>query len=147
MKVQDILNQKGSAIYSTTPGTTVYDAISKMSKLEIGALLVMEGDSLVGIVSERDYRDKIILKGRTSRDTRVIEIMTKDLITVKPEDRVQICMQKMTDSKVRHLPVLKNGEVTGVISIGDVVKAIIDSQKGEIESMREYISSGRGYPA
>jgi len=147
MKVQDILNQKGSTVYSITPDATVYDAVSKMSKLEVGALLVMEGDSLVGIISERDYRDKVILKGRTSRDTKVIEIMTKDLITVTPDDKVKLCMQHMTDKKIRHLPVLEGNKVAGVISIGDMVKAIIDSQKNEIESMREYISSGGNYPS
>lgn len=145
MKVKDVLDRKGSEIYSTTPDTTVYDAISKMSKLNVGALLVMDGDSLAGIVSERDYRDKVILQGRTSRETRVIEIMTKDLITVKPDDKVQHCMQLMTDKKVRHLPVIDGRTVVGVISIGDVVKAVIDNQKGEIESLREYINTGGSY--
>lgn len=145
MKVKDILSRKGSEIYSTSPDTTVYDAISKMSKLNVGALLVMDGDSLAGIVSERDYRDKVILQGRTSRETRVIEIMTKDLITVKPDDQVKLCMEHMTSKKVRHLPVLEDTSVVGVISIGDVVKAIIDSQRGEIESLREYISTGGSY--
>ena len=145
MKVKDILSRKGSEIYSTTPETTVYDAISKMSKLNIGALLVMDGDFLAGIVSERDYRNKVILQGRTSRETRVVEIMTRDLITVKPDDRVQLCMQLMTENKVRHLPVLNGREVVGVISIGDVVKTVIDSQRGEINSLREYISAGGSY--
>lgn len=145
MKVKDVLDRKGTDIYSTTPDSTVYDAISKMSKLNIGALLVMDGDSLAGIVSERDYRDKVILQGRTSRETRVIEIMTKEVITVKPDDKIQHCMQLMTNKKVRHLPVLDESKVTGVISIGDVVKSIINNQRGEIESLREYISTGGSY--
>ena len=145
MKVKDILGRKGSEIYSTTPETTVYDAISKMSKLNIGALIVMDGEFLAGIVTERDYRDKVILQGRTSRETRVVEIMTRDLITVNLDDRVHLCMQLMTEKKVRHLPVLNGRDVVGVISIGDVVKEVIESQRCEIDSLREYISAGGSY--
>lgn len=146
MKVKDLLNEKGAEVYSTSPDETVYNAISKMADLNIGALLVMEGENqLTGIISERDYRNKVILKGRTSKSTKVREIMTDKVIRVEPEDSINLCMQLMTEKKIRHLPVVAQKRVVGVISIGDVVKTIIKSQKGEIDSLRDYI--GGGYPA
>jgi CBS domain-containing protein len=144
MQVSNILNQKGKVVHSVPPNETVYNAIAKMAELNIGALLVMEGEKLVGIVSERDYRNKVILKGRTSKESKVHEIMTDKVIRVKPSDSTNLCMQLMTDKKIRHLPVVEDGKVQGVISIGDVVKTIIATQKVEIDSLRDFI--GGGYP-
>lgn len=144
MLVKDILNQKGREIYSVEPGETVYKAIAKMADLNIGALLVMQDDQLQGIISERDYRNKVILKGRKSKTTSVHEIMVDQLHCVHPKDTVNYCMMTMTEKKIRHLPVLDGEKVVGVISIGDVVKSIIDKQEMEINSLRGYISGG--YP-
>lgn len=145
MTVQDLLNRKGTEVYSIFPKATVYESIAKMAELNIGALLVMEGDKLAGIISERDYRNKVILLGRKSKDTAVHQIMTDQVVCVKPTDSVNLCMQLMTQKKIRHLPVLDNDKVVGVISIGDVVKLIIENQKNEIDSLYNYISGG--YPA
>ncbi|MBD3615111.1 MAG: CBS domain-containing protein [Gracilimonas sp.] len=144
MQVKEILNQKGRDIYSVQPDETVYKAIEKMAEYNIGALLVMESGKLTGIVSERDYRNKVILKGRTSKTTAVKEIMTEEVIRVTSSDTVNLCMQLMTDKKIRHLPVVDEEKVVGVISIGDVVKTVIAKQKVEINSLRDYI--GGGYP-
>ncbi|MEX0845416.1 MAG: CBS domain-containing protein [Balneolaceae bacterium] len=144
MQVQNILHQKGREIYSVSPDETVYNTIAKMAELNIGALLVMENDALVGIISERDYRNKVILKGRTSKNTKVKKIMTDQVICVNPSDSINLCMQLMTEKKIRHLPVIDNEKVVGVISIGDVVKTVIANQKVEIDSLRDYI--GGGYP-
>lgn len=145
MKVRDLLNQKGSEIYSIDSNSTVYDAIKLMSELRIGALLVIDNDRLNGIISERDYRDKVILKGRSSKTTPVRDIMTDQVYTVRSYDDVKLCMRIMTDQKIRHLPVLDDDKLSGVISIGDVVKTIIDRQKVEIDSLRNYITGGN-YP-
>jgi CBS domain-containing protein len=144
MKVKDILHNKGSEIYSTTPDEMVYDAIKKMSEFNVGAFLVLENDKLVGILSERDYRDKVILQGRQSKTTPVKDIMTRQVFCVHSTDDVQLCMKLMTVKKIRHLPVLDDGELSGVISIGDVVKSVIDRQKVEIDELRSYI--GGNYP-
>lgn len=147
MKVKDLLEKKGYDIYSIGPDKSVLEAISLMADHNIGALLVMNDETLVGIISERDYRNKIILKGRTSKDTPVSDIMIDKVICVKPSDNLNLCMQLMSNKKIRHLPVLEDHKVKGVISIGDVVKQVIDSQKSEIDSLRNYITSGGGYPA
>lgn len=139
MIVRDILKSKGHDIYSISADQTVYSAIAKMDELDIGALVVMDGTRLMGILSERDYRSKVILKGRTSKETKVSTIMTGDVICVSPQDSVESCMGIMTDKKIRHLPVLENNTVVGVVSIGDLVKAIISKQKGEISHLRHYI--------
>lgn len=147
MLIADILKEKGHQVYSISPGSTVYESIEKMSEKNIGALLVMEDENLVGIISERDYSTKIILKGRTSKETKVREIMSPDVQCVTPTDNVETCMSMMTNEKFRHLPVLdQDDNVVGVISIGDLVKAIISKQKGEISTLRNYITSGGGYP-
>ena len=140
MKVSDILQTKGSNIYSITSGVSVYDALKVMGEKNIGALLVMEDGNLLGIISERDYARKIILKGKTSHDTLVKEIMTEKVITVSLDDNIEKCMELMSERKVRHLPVMKDGKVTGVISITDVVTAIIESQKETISLLHNYIS-------
>jgi CBS domain-containing protein len=147
MKVSEILNQKGREIFSVQPDHTVYDAIAKMAEHNIGALLVMQDSKLMGIISERDYRNKVILKGRTSKDTEVEDIMSKDVVCVEPTDSVNLCMQLMTNKKIRHLPVMDDEQVVGVVSIGDVVKTVIANQKSEIDSLRSYIVSGGGYPS
>ncbi|MCW9707417.1 CBS domain-containing protein [Aliifodinibius sp. 1BSP15-2V2] len=139
MIVRDILKNKGYDIHSISADQTVFEAIAKMDELDIGALVVMDGSQLMGILSERDYRSKVILKGRTSKETKVSTIMTGDVICVGPQDSVESCMSIMTDKKIRHLPVLENNSVRGVISIGDLVKAIISKQKGEISHLRHYI--------
>jgi len=144
MLVRDILNTKGTNVYSISPDNTVYEAIDKMDKLDIGALVVMNDQSLLGILSERDYRSKVILKGRTSKTTKVGEIMSENVYYVSLTDSVEMCMSLMTDKKIRHLPVIKNDTVVGVVSIGDLVKAIISKQKVEITHMRHYIQGS--YP-
>jgi CBS domain-containing protein len=145
MKVIDLLSNKGTEIYSIRSDDTVYDAIKKMSELGIGALLVIDNEKLNGIISERDYRDKVILKGRQSKNTPVKDIMTSSVFCVNSNDSVKLCMQLMTKHKIRHLPVLDGDKLSGVISIGDVVKSVIDQQKGEINSLRNYIAGG-SYP-
>jgi CBS domain-containing protein len=140
--VRDILGQKGGKIWSVTPGNTVYEALQLMAEREIGAVLVMEGDKPVGILSERDYARQVILKGRTSKDTPVREIMSTRLVYVRMEQTVEDCMALMTDKRIRHLPVLDEGRLLGVLSIGDVVKAVISEKQFLIEQLENYISSG-----
>ena len=145
MLISDILRSKGNQVYSIRPDNTVYEAIEKMADKNIGALLVMDGEELKGIISERDYRNKVILKGRTSKTTHVDEIMTPDVHWVTPGESIQECMALMTEKKFRHLPVRESGEVVGVVSIGDLVKGIISEQKVEINHLRDYINNT--YPA
>lgn len=140
MKVADILSSKGSNVYAVSENITVYEALKIMGEKNIGALLVMEGDKLNGIISERDYARKIILKGKSSNDTLVKEIMTEQVITVLPEDDIEKCMGLMSGRKIRHLPVMKEDKVLGVISITDVVTAIIEVQKNTISHLQNYIS-------
>lgn len=140
MKVKDILRVKGNTILSVAPDTIIFDALYLMGEKNVGALLVMENKKLVGIFSERDYARKIILKGRTSLDTQVSEIMTEEVITVCPEETIGECMMLMSQRRIRHLPVLQSNEVVGVISIGDVVKYIIEEQELVIEHFKLYIS-------
>lgn len=140
MLIRNILNEKGTKVYDIGPENTVYEAIEKMAGKDIGALLVMEGEQLLGIITERDYRNKVILKGRTSRTTPVKDIMSTGVYCVEPSETVETCMALMTDRKFRHLPVMENDKVTGVISIGDLVKAVISKQKVEIHNLRDYIT-------
>ncbi len=140
MKVSDILSSKGNNVYSVTENITVYEAIKVMGEKNVGALLVMEDENLKGIISERDYARKIVLKGKTSQDTKVSDIMTKDVITVLPQDEIEKCMGLMSGRHIRHLPVMENNKVLGVISITDVVTAIIESQKDTIAHLKNYIS-------
>ncbi len=138
--VRDILNGKSKEVHSISPDATVYEALKEMSDREIGALIVMKGEKVVGIISERDYARKIILKGKSSKDTMVKEVMSSTLINVKPENSVEECMILMTGKHVRHLPVFDKGKFVGIVSIGDVVKSIISKQEMLIEQLSNYIS-------
>ena len=138
--VRQLLNDKGDAIYSTAPNAPVLEAIRTMAERNVGALLVLDGDALVGIVSERDYTRKVILMGRSSADTPVSAIMSAPAITVSSGDTVDHCMQVCTRSHVRHLPVVDGGAILGVLSIGDLVKAVISEQAEEIEHLQRYIA-------
>jgi CBS domain-containing protein len=141
--VNDLLQTKGHTVWSVAPNTTVYEALELMADKNVGALLVLDGGRVAGIFSERDYARKIILKGRASRETPVREIMTERVVFVRPEQTVAECMALMTHKHIRHLPVLAGDEVIGVISIGDVVKAIISEQEFMIEQLENYISGRR----
>ncbi len=140
MKVSDILQRKDGKIFSVTGEVSVYEAVKIMGEKNIGALLVMENDNLKGIISERDYARKIVLKGKMSRETLVREIMTEQVITVNTADQIERCMELMSEKHIRHLPIVENGKVLGMISIGDVVNAIIESQKETIEHLKNYIT-------
>ncbi len=140
LKVADILKTKGKNVYSVTPDTSVYDALTIMGQKNIGALMVIQGEELKGIFSERDYARKVVLVNRTSRETMISEIMTTSVITVASTDSIDHCMELMSGKKIRHLPVADNGKVAGLISISDVVTAIIDSQKETISYLHNYIS-------
>ena len=139
--VRDLLAGKGTDIWSIAPDKTVYDALSMMADRGIGAVLVVEGARLVGILSERDYARQVILKGKASKDTPVREIMTTKLIHVTPEHTIDDCMAIMTDSRIRHLPVLSAEKLVGILSIGDVVKAVISEKQSHIEQLEDYIKT------
>jgi len=141
--VQILLGQKGHEVYSIEPSASVFDAITMMADKEIGALLVMEGDRIAGIMSERDYARKVILANRSSKDTRVADIMTSKVIYAGPAQPIDECMAMMTGKRIRHLPVLDNGNLIGMLSIGDLVKAIIDEQGFHIEQLVRYIVGDR----
>ena len=141
--IRQLLQSKGTGVWSTTPGTTVYDALKLMADKNIGALVVLEGERLAGIFSERDYARKVILRGKTSRELSVSDIMTTDVVSVRPDQTIVDCMELMTNRRIRHLPVLDAGTVIGVISIGDVVKSIISAQKDTITHLEDYITGRR----
>jgi CBS domain-containing protein len=139
--VRQLLDRKERGIFSVAPQDPVLEAIRAMAAHHVGALLVMQGETLAGIVSERDYARKVILMGRSSADTPVRDIMSSPVITVSPDDTVQRCMQLMTDKRVRHLPVVSDSRVIGMVSIGDLVKAVIAEQQQQIEQLENYIHS------
>jgi CBS domain-containing protein len=141
--VKDILRAKGSKVYSIAPDTSVYEALKRMAKKNVGAMLVFEGTDLVGLISERDYSRKTILKGRLSKETAVREIMTTEMVTVHPDDDIEGCMELFTDKHVRHLPVIEKGKVVGIVSIGDIVKSIIDYKEFIIAELEGYIKGRR----
>jgi len=142
--VSDLLRVKGNQVWSIGPDATVYDALTLMAEKDVGALLVLDNvGQLVGILSERDYARKIVLKGKTSRETPVREIMTKKVLWVRPDQTIEEIMALMTNKRIRHLPVLEEGRLVGVISIGDVVKAIISEQEFMIEQLENYITGNR----
>jgi CBS domain-containing protein len=139
LSVQQLLDHKPKGIYSIEPGEPVLAAIRKMAEHHIGALLVMTGDKLVGIVSERDYARKVVLLGRSSTETKVDSIMTSKVITVNPRQDANDCMRLMTDKRIRHLPVVSGDRVVGVLSIGDLVRAVIEEQERTIADLETYI--------
>jgi CBS domain-containing protein len=139
--VKHLLDRKGGTVFSVAPEAPVLEAIRVMAERQVGALLVMRGRELLGIVSERDYARKVILLGRSSADTPVSQIMTAPVLTVTRAQTVQDCMQLMTERHVRHLPVLEQGAVVGMVSIGDLVKAVIEDQQQTIEQLQTYIHS------
>jgi CBS domain-containing protein len=141
--IREILSQKGRQTWSISPEASVFDAIQLMAEKNIGALLVTEGEKLVGIISERDYTRKVALKGKTSKQVAVREILSGQVIEADPEKTVEECMRLMTDHRVRHLPVLESGKIVGVVSIGDLVNWIISAQNSTIHQLQTYIS---GYP-
>lgn len=142
--VSEILEHKGSTVWSVPPDTTVYDAIQLMAEKNVGALLVTEGEKLVGIISERDYTRKVVLRGRVSRQTAVREILSGRVIYVLPSQTVEDCMRLMTENRIRHLPVLENDKTVGIVSIGDLVNWIISAQTSTIHQLQTYIT---GLPA
>lgn len=143
--IGSLLGRKGREVWSIAPESTVYQAIVMMAEKGVGALLVLHEGQLAGIVSERDYTRKVILKGRSSKEERVEEIMTRDVVTASPETTVEEGMRLMTERHIRHLPILDSGAVVGVISIGDLVKWIISAQEETIQQLASYISGS--YPA
>jgi len=141
--IKEILDQKGRQAWCISPDATVYDAIQVMADKNVGALLVTEADKLVGIISERDYTRKVALKGKSSKQTAVREILSGQVVHVGPDHTVEECLRLMTDHRIRHLPVLAGGSISGVVSIGDLVNWIISAQSSTIHQLQTYIS---GYP-
>ncbi|MET0580894.1 MAG: CBS domain-containing protein [Pseudoxanthomonas sp.] len=139
--LRQLLGSKTPEVYAVAPGDSVMDAIRLMAEKGVGAVLVMDGARLAGIVSERDYARKVVLHGRSSADTSVRDIMTADVITVGPNHTVEHCMQVVTEHRIRHLPVIEDGDVIGVISIGDLVKAVIEDQQIQLDQLQRYIAS------
>ncbi len=138
--IKQLLDKKNGEIQTIDKNSSVYDAIKAMSDHHIGSLLVMEDDQLIGIITERDYSRNVILKGKSSKSTPVKDIMVSKVLCAKPHQSIQECMALMTDKHVRHLPIIDDGKVIGIISIGDLVKAIISEQKFMIEQLEHYIS-------
>lgn len=142
--VRDVLKEKGSQVWSIQADAWVYDALKLMADKEIGALVVLEGEEVVGILSERDYARQVILKGRTSRETLVGEIMTRKVVYIRPDNTVEECMALMTHKRIRHLPVMDENRLVGIVSIGDIVKAVISEQQFMIQQLENYITGGVG---
>jgi len=142
--VRDLLRAKTNSIWSVAPDATVYDALRLMADKDVGALVVFDANArLTGIISERDYARKVVLKGKTSRETAVREIMTEKVVCVRPEQPIEECMALMTNKRIRHLPVLEDDRLIGVISIGDVIKSVIADQQFMIEQLEHYITGQR----
>ena len=144
-RVADILRHKGSRVVTTSPETTVYDAIAKMVENNVGSILITDGDALAGIFTERDYLRRIILQGRTSKTTHIEEVMTADVIRAAPEATLKECMGAMTERRCRHLPVVDDGTLVGIISLGDCVKALLKKTEARVENLTAYITGQ--YPA
>ena len=140
MKVRDILHRKGTELFTVTPDASVLDALKLMSEKNIGGVLIMDGQFLKGIFTERDYARKIVLKGKNSADIKISEVMVTGLITVSSESTTSECMKLMTDRTIRHLPVVDEGKLVGLISNGDVVKAVIEEQQQVIQHLEQYIA-------
>lgn len=142
--VSALLHHKGSGLWSISPEATVFEAIKLMADKNIGALLVLSGDKLVGMFTERDYTRKIALQGKTSKDTRVREVVSREVVSIGLQHSIEECMKLMTEHRVRHLPVVEADKVVGLVSIGDLVNWIISTQSAQIDQMAQYISGG--YP-
>ncbi|HZF01766.1 MAG TPA: CBS domain-containing protein [Methylomirabilota bacterium] len=140
--ISSLLHHKGSTVWSIAPEATVFDAIKLMAEKNIGSLLVMAHGTLVGVFTERDYARKIALQGKSSKETRVREILSAKVVTVTPDESVEECMRMMTEHRIRHLPVMQRDELVGLISIGDLVNWIISAQDAAIEQMERYIAGG-----
>lgn len=141
--VRQLLEGKSRDLWTISPDASVFEALEQLAEKDIGALLVTEGEKLVGIFSERDYARKVALKGRTSKETTIGELMTRDVRYVQPEHTVEQCMVLMTDKRIRHLPVLQDQKLVGIVSIGDVVKAVISDQADTIQFLQQYLTGGR----
>ena len=141
--VRDILREKGSDVYSVAPEATVYEALQIMAEKNVGALMVMRGEKVAGLISERDYARKIVLKGRFSKDVPVGEIMTVEMVRVVPDEDIEGCMELMTYHRIRHLPVLEGDRLIGIVSVGDIVKAIIEHKEEIIMDLENYIKGRR----
>lgn len=139
--VEQVLARKPQRLLSVAPEASVFDALTLLARHDVGALVVIDGERLVGIFSERDYARQVVLQGKTSRDTRVRDIMTQKVVCVRPDQNLHDCMVLMTDRRIRHLPVLDHKKVVGVVSIGDVVKEVIAEQQLMIEQLEQYIHS------
>jgi len=140
LQVKHLLDDKGHQILAIEPEAPVLAAITRMAERTVGALLVMKGDELIGIVTERDYARNVVLKGRSSASTSVLEIMDHDMFTVSPDDSIDHCMRLCTHERVRYLPVVDSGRTIGVVSLGDLVKAVISEQSEQIEQLQRYIA-------
>jgi CBS domain-containing protein len=141
MTVKHLLKQKGWNVWSIDPNATVLDAVAKMAEKDIGSLVVMDGEKLIGIITERHYSRNVVLKGKTSPTTLVRDIMEKNISHVRPEQSVELCMALMTEKRVRHLPVLEGTKVVGIVSIGDLLKFLISKQEFVIEQLEHYVQS------
>jgi CBS domain-containing protein len=139
-RISDIIEDKGGLVLSVGENESVFDAIRLMAEVNIGALLVLSGDTICGIFTERDYLQKIALESRSSHDTQVREVMTREVISAGPEDSIERCMELMTRHRCRHLPVVANGELLGIVSIGDLVKSALEEKEARIEQLSQYIS-------
>ena len=139
MTVKHLLEQKGQSLWTIDPDATVLDALAKMAEKDIGSLLVMDGEKLIGIITERHYSRNVVLKGKRSPTTLVSDIMERNVVHVRPEQSVEECMALMTDKRVRHLPVLEDKRAIGIVSIGDILKSIISKQKFVIDELEHYI--------
>ncbi len=145
--VHSLLQNKRPAVFAVTPDATVFDAIKLMAHKNVGALLVIADGKLVGVISERDYTRKVAIKGRSSKEMQVREIISVDVVSVTPHDSIEECMRLMTENRVRHLPVVDGETVVGVISIGDLVNWIISTQSAQLEQMEQYLTGGFPQPA
>lgn len=141
--IEQLLAKKGHQVWFIDPDVTVFDAIAKMAEKDVGSLVVMDGDKLVGIITERHYSRNVVLKGKTSPTTPVRDIMEKRVIITTPEQTVEYCLALMTQARIRHLPVMKEGKVAGVVSIGDLVKNVIGDQRFIIDQLENYIGGSR----
>jgi CBS domain-containing protein len=139
LTIRQLLDQKGGKVCSIDPDASVFDAVAKMSENDIGSVIVLDGEALIGIITERHYARNVVLKGKSSSTTPIWEIMDRRVITVRPEQSVEECMAIMTDRRVRHLPVMEGEKIVGIVSIGDLVKSIIGDQKFRIDQLEHYI--------